>query len=138
MPHTVLRVPSVRKTIDKAPRKLRKSYETVRDELQRDGCSAGGYRLASTTGNDYPMCCRHLYGEWRMHTVFLEDQTIVIVSVDQHTKRNNPNAALAETFSGLATTGRRSENKPPCCDDPAQPPDLDESTREVLADLFGV
>jgi hypothetical protein len=129
---TVLRVPSVAAVADSATGPLRKSYETARDELRRDGCRAAGYRLAAAAGGEYPMCCRRLYGAWRMHIVFTAPDTLVIISIAEHTRRANPNAVLAELFPGLSATGRGRSDKPSCCDDPSAPPQL---THDILGDL---
>jgi len=133
---TVLRVPSVAAVAQSATGPLRKAYAVARDELRRDGCRAAGYRLAATDGGEYPMCCRRLYGAWRMHIVFTDADTLVIISLAEHTRRANPNAVLAELFPGLSATGRRRSDKPSCCDDPAAPPALSDEVRSELADLF--
>ena len=82
------------------------------------------------------MCCRHLYAAWRLHIVFPDPDTAVIISLAEHTKRANPHAVLAELFPGLAVTGRRRSDKPPCCDDAAMPPRLGEELQATLPHLF--
>lgn len=84
------------------------------------------------------MCQRALYGAWRLTTVFLPEDKIVIVLVERHTPRENPSALLAEIFPGLSTVGRRRSNQPPCCDDPQAPPILSPELHADLAELFGL
>jgi hypothetical protein len=133
MAFEVLRTPQVRDAVaQKMSRTERASYQTARDELGGRGCVAGGYKLASTHGGDYPLCARHLANAWRMYTAYPDDARIVIVAVDQHTPKNNPAASLAEALPGLATIGRRRRDKPPCCEDAASPPPMNDDLRKLL------
>jgi hypothetical protein len=93
------------------------------------------YKLASTDGGDYPLCARHLAYTWRMITAYLDDRRIVIVAVDQHTRENNPAASLAEALPGLAIVGRRRQDKPPCCEEAASPPQMNKELRDLLDTL---
>ena len=65
-----------------------------------------------------------------------DPDTTVIISLAGHTKRANPHAVLAELFPGLAATGRRRSDKPPCCDDAAMSPRLGEELQASLPQLF--
>jgi hypothetical protein len=68
MAFEVLRTPQVRRAVEQMRRTERAGYEAARDELRGRGCLAGGYKLASTDGGDYPLCARHLAYTWRMIT----------------------------------------------------------------------
>jgi hypothetical protein len=69
MAFEVLRTPQVRDAVQRQmSRTERASYDAARDELGGRGCVAGGYKLASTDGGDYPLCARHLANAWRMYT----------------------------------------------------------------------
>jgi hypothetical protein len=81
-------------------------------------------------------CCKHLRADWRMFTAYLDDDHIVIVAIDRHTPRNNPAAVLAAVLPDLATVGRRRDDKPPCCDDPAEPPEMSDELRALLDGLL--
>lgn len=111
----------------------KRSYEAARDALRGEGCKAGGYRLAAVDGDDYPLCCRHLAYTWRMFTAFPKDGRIVIVALDKHDRNRNPAADLAKVLPGLATIGRRRSEKPPCCEDPAEPPAMNDELGKFLS-----
>jgi hypothetical protein len=119
MAFEVLRTPQVRRAVEQLRRTQRARHEAARDELRGRGCLAGGYRLASTEGGDYPLCARHLAYAWRMITAYLDDARIVILAVDRHTPENNPAAPLAELLPGLpslavdAKTSHRVVMRPP-------------------------
>ena len=134
----VLRTRSARRAVDRLDRQARRRYDSAVEELRGRGCAAGGYRLLGDTGENYPLCCRYFYGQWRMHLVFPDADTIVIVSVAQHTADSNPHEALAEVFPGLSATGRRRSAKPPCCEDSVQPPQMSDEARAILDDVFGL
>jgi hypothetical protein len=137
MAFEVLRTPQVRDAVERRmSRTERAGYEAARDELGGRGCVAGGYKLASTDGSDYPLCARHLANAWRMYTSYPDDARIVIVAVDQHTPENNPAASLAKVLPGLATVGRRRQDKPPCCEDAATPPPMNQELRNQLDTLL--
>jgi hypothetical protein len=133
MAFEVLRTPRARRVVEQdMDRASRASYEAAREELRGRGCLAGGYRMAAGDGEDYPLCGRHLANHWRMYTSYPDAQTVVIVAVDRHTKSHDPAVELAETFRGLSTVGRRSRDKPPCCEVPAAPPALIDELRQWL------
>jgi hypothetical protein len=135
MPYEILRTPQVAAALRRMSAREKRSYEAARDALRSEGCKAGGYRLAAADGEDYPLCCRHLAYAWRMFTAFPDDERIVIVALDKHDRKHNPAADLAEALPGLATIGRRRSAKPPCCEDPTEPPALNEELRELLYGL---
>jgi hypothetical protein len=135
MAYEVLRTPQVRRAVEQMARTEQARYEAARDELRGRGCLAGGYKLASTDGGDYPLCARHLAYTWRMITAYLDDGRIVIVAVDRHTPENNPAAPLAEVLPGLAIVGRRRQDKPPCCEEAASPPPMNDELRNLLDTL---
>ncbi len=139
MPYTVLRVPSVRRTVDTDMNgRERRAYDAAVLALKGEGCRAGGKRLAATHAEGYPMCQRPLYASWRMTTVYRKDETIVIVSVAKHTSGENPNVTLADIFPGLSATGRRRSEQPPCCDDRRKPPTLSPELEPLIFELFDV
>lgn len=96
---------------------------------------AGGYRLAAVHEDDYPLCGRHLGFDWRLFTAYLDDGRIVEVALDRHTPARNPIDDLAEALPSLATVGRRRESKPPCCEDPEDPPPMNDELRDFLGAL---
>lgn len=134
----VLRTRSAGRTVDRLDRQTRRRYDSAVEELRGRGCAAGGYRLLGDAGEDYPLCCRYFYGQWRMHLAFPDADTVVIVSVAQHTADSNPHEALAEVFPGLSATGRRRSAKPPCCDDSGAPPKMSAEARDVVYEAFGL
>jgi hypothetical protein len=137
MAFEVLRTPQVRDAVaQQMSRTERSSYEAARDELAGRGCVAGGYKLAATDGGDYPVCARHLANAWRMYTAYPDDARIVIVAVDQHLPKHNPVQSLAEVLTGLATVGRRRQDKPPCCEDAASPPLMNDDLRKLLDSIL--
>jgi hypothetical protein len=141
MAFEVLRTPQVRDAVQRQMNRTeRASYDAGRagrlDRLGGRGCVAGGYKLASTDGGDYPLCARHLANAWRMYTAYPDVARVVIVAVDQHTPESNPAASLAETLPGLATVGRRRQDKPPCCEDPASPPPMNDELRKLLENIL--
>lgn len=48
-------------------------------------------------------------------------------------RKHNPAAALAEALPGLATVGRRRSDKPPCCEDPSEPPVMNDALRALIS-----
>ncbi len=107
-------------------------YTKFEDELKNEGCTKGGYKLKASDGSDFPMCCRHLFRDLRMFTVYASDGDIWITHVDQHNASSNPHAEIAERFPALASIGRRRADKPPCCLDPLDPPVVSDKTRVFL------
>lgn len=139
MPFAVLRVRDVRRTVEhKLTKRERRAYDAAVEALRGEGCRAGGKRLAAADAGEYPMCQRSLYGAWRMITVYRGDRSIVILAVDRHTETESPSATLAKSFPGLAVTGRRRSDQPPCCEGPDAPPVLGPDLEALLSDLFGI
>lgn len=135
MPYEILRTPQVTAALRRMSAREKRSYEAVRGALRSEGCKAGGYRLAAADSDDYPICCRHLAYAWRMFTAFPGDERIVIFALDKHDRKHNPAGDLAEVLPGLATIGRRRSDKPPCCEDPGEPPAMNEELRSFLYGL---
>lgn len=133
----VLRTRSAGRAVERLDRQARRRYDSAVAELRGRGCAAGGYRLLGVDGESYPLCCRYFYGQWRMHLAFPDPETVVIVSVAEHTEKSNPHAELAEAFPGLSRTGRRRAAKPPCCEEDGAPPEMSGEARAVLGDVFG-
>ncbi|MEO9175986.1 MAG: hypothetical protein ABI317_10795 [Gaiellales bacterium] len=137
MPFVVERTAQAKAAVDDTmTRSERGAYAAAVASVKGEGCRAGGYRLRSVDGDDYPLCCKHLRADWRMFTAYLDDDRIVIVAIDRHTPRNNPAATLATVLPGLATVGRRRDDKPPCCDDLRDPPAMSTELRALLDALL--
>lgn len=138
MAFVVLVAASVLRTVEKEMTKReRRTYEVAVQALKGEGCQAGGKRLLSTGGGDYPMCQRALYGSWRMITGYRQDETILIVAVERHHEETVA-AMLADTFPGLSARGRRRSEQPPCCEEAAAPPRLGDELEARLASLYGL
>lgn len=135
MPHEILRTAQVATVLGGMSAREKRSYEAAVDALRGEGCGAGGYRLAAADGHDYPLCCRRLAYAWRMFTAYPHKKQVVIVALDMHERGHNPAADLAEVLPGLATTGRKRSAKPPCCEDAADPPAMNEELSELLSAL---
>lgn len=72
---------------------------------------------------------------WRMFTAYPRKKQVVIVALDKHERDHNPAADLAEVLPGLATAGRKRSAKPPCCEDAADSPAMNEELSELLSAL---
>ena len=115
MPFAVVRTSQARAAVDaRMTGKDREAYRAAVEQLEGEGCRAGGYRLRGADSDDYPLCCKHLRGAWRMFTAYVDDGRIVIVAIDRHTPRNNPAETLSALLpkaspqsDGAATTNRR-------------------------------
>jgi len=92
VPFTVLRVADVARAVAQMTKRERRAYETAVDGLRGEGCRAAGKRVASVATGDYPMCQRSLYRDWRMLTVYRQDESIVIVAVGRHTEAGSLSA----------------------------------------------
>lgn len=66
----VLRTRSAGRAVERLGRQARRRYDSAVEELRGRGCAAGGYRLLGEDGENYPLCCRYFYGQWRMHLAF--------------------------------------------------------------------
>jgi hypothetical protein len=135
--HPVFVVDTVARVASSLNRTDRRAYDAAISGLKGEGCKAAGYRLAASDGGDFPMCCRHLANDWRMHTLFAKDSRVIVISLARHDKSQNPHQILAEIFTGLSQVGRRKRTKPPCCDDPESPPVMPETVSEQLARMAG-
>ncbi len=93
--------------------------EAVRDFAHR-GCAAAHYRL--TGGVVEHICCRHLYGSWRLLAAFPDDHTVVVLDVAEHTNRQDTDVYLRlfEVLNIEPPAGPRT--KPPCCGPNGVPP----------------
>lgn len=133
MAFDVMRTASARRAVDREmDRRARKSYVAVRDDLRGRGCEAGGYRLAGENQADYPLCGRHLAYGWRLYTAYPDERRVVILGVDRYRGHRDPASALANILPGVASVGRRSRDKPRCCDDRRDPPTMNEELRDFL------
>lgn len=138
MAFEVERVKSLRKVVEGFSRRERRAYDAAVEDLRGRGCRAGGKRLGAVGDGDYPMCERPLYAAWRMFTVYPDASRVVIIELDRHTKESAPVQNLASVFPGLSPTGRRRSDQPPCCEDPADPPEVSDELRGVIDELFGL
>lgn len=137
MAHSVFVVDTVARIAASLNKTDRRAYNAAISGLKGDGCKAAGYRLAATDGGDFPLCCRHLANDWRMHTLSAKDDSVIVISLARHDKGHNPHQVLADVFPGLSPVGRRKRAKPPCCDDPESPPVISPTLSEQLAGMFG-
>jgi hypothetical protein len=134
--HSVFVVDTVARVAASLNKTDRRAYDAAISGLKGEGCKAAGYRLAAADG-DFPMCCRHLADDWRMHTLFAKDQSVIVISLARHDKGHNPHQVLADIFPGLSPVGRRKRAKPHCCDDPESPPVMPATLSEQLVGMFG-
>jgi hypothetical protein len=88
-------------------------------ELLDQGCTAAGYRLAGT-GLDH-ICCRHLYAEDRLLTVWPGDHHAIVVAVGPHDRGGADVYDLLLTALGLEEAAVE-RSKPSCCDETGRPP----------------
>jgi hypothetical protein len=135
--HSVFVVDTVARVAASLNKVDRRAYNAAISGLKGEGCKAAGYRLAAADGGDFSMCCRHLANDWRMHTLFEKDHSVIVISLARHDKSKNPHQVLADVFPGLNPVGRRKRAKPPCCDDPESPPVMSAALIEQLAGMFG-
>jgi hypothetical protein len=137
MAHPVLVVDTVVRVAASLRKPDRRAYDAAISGLKGEGCKAAGYRLAASDGSDFPMCCRHLASAWRMHTLFVNDGSVIVISLATHDKRQNPHQILTDIFPELSAIGRRKRTKPPCCDDPERPPVMPATVSEQFARIAG-
>ncbi len=137
MAHSVFVVDTVARVAAALNKIDRRAYDAAITGLKGEGCKAAGYRLAAMDGGDFPMCCRHLANDWRMHTLFAKDHSVIVISLARHDKSQNPHRVLSDIFPGLSLVGRRRRAKPPCCEDPENPPVMPATLSEQLAGMFG-
>lgn len=113
---------------------VRSAAEDFLTLLTTQGCAAMGYRLS---GSDVleRLCVKHLRAAWRVVVAFPRPDEAVVLVVGEHTQ--DPGRNLYDTLYEIIghqpapTSGR---NKPPCCDDDAQPPLTEQDQVDALAD----
>jgi hypothetical protein len=99
-------------------------------ELLDLGCKAAGYRLAGPELDH--VCCRHLYGNDRMLTVWLGSDHAVVIAVGPHDRSaGDLYRGLVEALKIDAPEEERS--KPPCCDEAGQPPVHADTAAAIVA-----
>ncbi|MGQ0743467.1 MAG: hypothetical protein ACT4OS_03850 [Acidimicrobiales bacterium] len=99
-------------------------------ELEDRGCDAAGYRLAGQ-GLDH-ICCRHLYGDDRLLTVWPSDESaLVILVAPHHDTAGGVYDQLVEALDIDIPADER--EKPPCCDEEGEPP-TDADAASAIAD----
>lgn len=100
--------------------------------MKGEGCKAAGYRLAATDGGDFPLCCRHLANDWRMHTLFAKDHSVIVISLARHDKGHNQHQILAGVFPGLSP----SSPSPFACIAETSPPPMGGGQASLAAAVF--
>lgn len=99
-------------------------------ELENRGCEAAGYRLAGDELDH--ICCRHLYGEDRLLTVWPSDEHAVVIVVAPHL--GSAGGVYDQLVEALGIEMPASERaKPPCCDEEGEPP-VDAEVANAIAD----
>ena len=129
--HEVILGRGLEKTRDSLDKPVRQMYQTVVAELRREGCGAGGYKLMSVHRDDLPLCCRHLKFDWRILTQYPEPGVVAISGLYRHSD-SKAYERLSELAPIVSSVGRKRRNKPPCCDDPADPPAMIEELERLL------
>jgi hypothetical protein len=137
MAFTVLRVSEVGEVVKRMRNVEKAAYDAAVDALKGEGCRAGGKLMYGLDGDDFPICQRSLYRDWRMSLVFKRDDTIVIIAVERHSQDNSSAVRLAEIIPGLSPTGRRRSEQPPCCDTISEPPHLSPELEARIDDICG-
>jgi hypothetical protein len=133
---TVEEVPSVKRVVARLDKTARQRYEDVKRELERSGCSAAGKRLRGAQSDaSARVCSRAFYRQWRMHTLFGEDDCIYITFVGQHSDDENIHLVAASVLPEIAEIGRRAKDQPKCCDEIDDSLIPDEELVEILAAL---
>ena len=87
-------------------------------ELEDRGCEAAGYRLAGAELDH--VCCRHLYGDDRLLTVWPGDEDAIVILVAPHT--TEPGSVYDQLLVALDIDMPTTNEKPPCCDEEGEPP----------------
>lgn len=99
-------------------------------ELEDRGCEAAGYRLAGDELDH--ICCRHLYGDDRLLTVWPGDEHAVVILVARHSPE--PGGVYDQLLESLDIDMPPDErDKPPCCDEEGEPP-ADSDVANAVAD----
>lgn len=91
---------------------------------------AAGYRLAGPELDH--VCCRHLYGNDRLLTVWLASDHAVVIAVGPHDR--SAGDLYRQLVEGLNIEPPEEErSKPPCCDEAGQPPVDADTTAALVA-----
>jgi hypothetical protein len=88
-------------------------------ELQERGCLAAGYRLSGTIVDH--VCCRHLYGDDRLLTVWPDEGHVTVVALGRH------DGSALDVYDALLNAlgldiPDAERDKPPCCGKDDLPP----------------
>lgn len=98
-------------------------------ELRVQGCEAAGYRLAGDRVQH--VCCRHLYSNDRLLTVWLADDRAVIVLIGPHNRdKGDVYVQMTEALHLEIPPDERA--KPPCCDKEGVPPGDEASAEDII------
>lgn len=112
MAHSVFVVHTVARVAASLNKTDWRAYDAAISGLKGEGCKAAGYRLAAADGGDFPMCCRHLANDWRMHTLFAKDHSVIVISLVRRDKSQNPHQVLVDVFPGSARLDAVSARSP--------------------------
>lgn len=108
-----------------------RAYRAFEQELADRGCAALAYRL---TGDEPlpSLCVKHLRGSDRAVVVFSGgDAWVLLVGPHERGDKAADVYTMLYTLAGV-TLPTQSRTKPPCCDDDAAPPELDEADIDHL------
>lgn len=99
------------------------------------GCESAGYRLSGSQLEH--VCCRHLYGNDRLLTVWPGTDHVVVLAVGPHDRSSGDLYAqlLRALDIEVPDPGR---SKPPCCDEAGAPPGDAEAASAIVAAMEGV
>lgn len=130
MAFAVLATPIANAAIAALRGRVRTSFERKRNELVAQGCRTAGYRLTGE-GVDH-ICVAHLADDYRLVSVFLDKSRIAVVLVGRHT------GGLGDVYRTLyelleLDVPAEPRTRPPCCDEPNDPPVDPELIRRFLA-----
>lgn len=104
---------------------------TVLAELFDLGCKAAGYRLAGPELDH--VCCRHLYGNDRLLTVWLGPDRAVVIAVGPHDRSAGDLYRRLVEALNIDAPEEEERSKPPCCDEAGQPPVHAASAAAIVA-----
>jgi hypothetical protein len=119
------------------PRSVRAAYTDKYIALQARGCAAADYRL-SGSGAWPRFCVIDLGAGYKLVLAFQDEQTVVLVHLDQHDQRTDPYAWLEEAFGLPDRSGHGGGrgNRVGCCADDGSPP-VDHDLADALASILG-
>lgn len=102
-------------------------------ELEDRGCEAAGYRLSGREVDH--ICCRHLYGDDRMLTVWPDEERTIVILVAPHDGTGSD--VYSELLDALEVDMPQDvRDKPACCDAEGEPP-TDPEAANAIADAVG-